>query len=104
MTDEYDKRQDKDETRHEKDRETVTHFAAAGRGRPCPICGKPAKSETRPFCSKRCADIDLGRWLGENYRIPAVEPPDGADLDDANLEGGGPGGRPHDGETGRKSR
>lgn len=55
----------------------VTHFPAAGRAKACPICGKPVKLETRPFCSKRCADIDLGRWLGETYRIPADEPPDG---------------------------
>jgi len=80
-------------------RETVTHFAAAGRGRPCPICGKPARTETRPFCSKRCADIDLGRWLGEGYRIPAVEPPDGADLDHDDA---GPG--PGSADGGRKSR
>ncbi len=41
--------------------------------RPCPICGKPAVAETRPFCSKRCADVDLHRWLGSVYAIPAVE-------------------------------
>jgi endogenous inhibitor of DNA gyrase (YacG/DUF329 family) len=58
----------------------IKPFAAAGRGKPCPICGKPAQVETRPFCSKRCADLDLGRWLGEEYRIPAVE------MDDADLE------------------
>ena len=61
--------------------EGVTHFPAAGRKKACPICGKPVKLETRPFCSKRCADIDLGRWLGESYRIPAEEPPDGFDLE-----------------------
>ena len=38
---------------------------------PCPICGKPAQQEYRPFCSKRCADIDLGRWFGGDYSIPA---------------------------------
>lgn len=37
----------------------------------CPICGKPATPEYRPFCSRRCADVDLGRWLTEGYRIPA---------------------------------
>ena len=42
----------------------------------CPICGKPATVESRPFCSKRCADIDLGRWLGGDYRIPTEDPPD----------------------------
>jgi uncharacterized protein len=41
--------------------------------RPCPICGKPAVARYRPFCSKRCADVDLGRWFGEAYRIPADE-------------------------------
>ncbi|KQO89878.1 DNA gyrase inhibitor [Methylobacterium sp. Leaf90] len=40
---------------------------------PCPICGKPARTETKPFCSPRCADIDLGRWLGERYVIPGPE-------------------------------
>jgi endogenous inhibitor of DNA gyrase (YacG/DUF329 family) len=38
----------------------------------CPICRRPAEGQYRPFCSKRCADIDLGRWLGEAYRIPAT--------------------------------
>ncbi len=39
--------------------------------RPCPICGKPTSFATRPFCSKRCADVDLHRWLGGAYAIPA---------------------------------
>jgi uncharacterized protein len=38
--------------------------------RSCPICGKPAAFATRPFCSKRCADVDLHRWLGGAYGIP----------------------------------
>jgi endogenous inhibitor of DNA gyrase (YacG/DUF329 family) len=37
----------------------------------CPICGKPVVAAYRPFCSRRCADVDLGRWLTEGYRIPA---------------------------------
>jgi endogenous inhibitor of DNA gyrase (YacG/DUF329 family) len=41
----------------------------------CPICGKPDTADYRPFCSKRCADIDLGRWLKEGYRVPADEQP-----------------------------
>jgi endogenous inhibitor of DNA gyrase (YacG/DUF329 family) len=41
--------------------------------RPCPICGKLAAFETRPFCSKRCADVDLHRWLGGAYAIPVAE-------------------------------
>jgi endogenous inhibitor of DNA gyrase (YacG/DUF329 family) len=36
----------------------------------CPICGKPAMQGYRPFCSRRCADIDLGRWLTGSYVIP----------------------------------
>lgn len=41
--------------------------------RPCPICGKAAVRAVRPFCSKRCADIDLHRWLGGHYAVPVVE-------------------------------
>jgi endogenous inhibitor of DNA gyrase (YacG/DUF329 family) len=44
--------------------------------RPCPTCGKPADPAHRPFCSKRCADIDLHRWLSGQYKIPTDEPPD----------------------------
>jgi endogenous inhibitor of DNA gyrase (YacG/DUF329 family) len=43
--------------------------------RPCPICGKPAAAKHRPFCSPRCALIDLGRWLKDDYRIPTNEAP-----------------------------
>lgn len=39
----------------------------------CPICGKPPQADYRPFCSKRCADVDLQRWLSGRYAIPAVE-------------------------------
>lgn len=39
----------------------------------CPICGKPQEEKFRPFCSKRCADIDLSRWLKGVYAIPAEE-------------------------------
>ena len=39
----------------------------------CPICGKPALQRFRPFCSKRCADIDLNRWLSGRYAVPVVE-------------------------------
>ena len=38
--------------------------------RPCPICGRPATAEAYPFCSKRCADVDLNRWLSGVYAIP----------------------------------
>ncbi len=36
----------------------------------CPNCGKPSAQGFKPFCSKRCADIDLGRWLKGGYAIP----------------------------------
>jgi uncharacterized protein len=54
----------------------------------CPICGKPTQPATRPFCSKRCADIDLGRWLGDVYRVPGEEtsPPAGAGRPDEDEE------------------
>ncbi len=43
----------------------------------CPICTKDSDRKYRPFCSKRCADIDLGRWMSGGYAIPASEaPPD----------------------------
>jgi endogenous inhibitor of DNA gyrase (YacG/DUF329 family) len=43
---------------------------------PCPICSKPATPQNRPFCSPRCAQIDLGRWLKGSYRIPTEEAPE----------------------------
>ena len=49
----------------------------------CPTCGAPAappagpgEKSPRPFCSRRCADIDLGRWFQGRYAIPAVESAD----------------------------
>lgn len=42
----------------------------------CPICGKAADAKYRPFCSRRCADVDLGRWLTGGYAIPAEEAED----------------------------
>ncbi len=45
-------------------------FRASTSKRKCPICGKLASVEVTPFCSKRCADVDLHRWLGEGYRVP----------------------------------
>lgn len=46
---------------------------------PCPICGKPAEPDHRPFCSRRCADVDLGRWLGGHYRLPGPPADDDSD-------------------------
>ena len=44
----------------------------------CPICRKPTVEAYRPFCSRRCADVDLGRWLTGSYVIPG--PPAEDDL------------------------
>ncbi|WP_300035807.1 DNA gyrase inhibitor YacG [uncultured Roseobacter sp.] len=44
----------------------------------CPICGKPVVQSLRPFCSKRCADLDLARWFNGSYAV-ASEDPDSID-------------------------
>jgi uncharacterized protein len=56
----------------------------------CPICGNPVDLEFKPFCSKRCADLDLHRWLSGVYAIPAK--------DDEDEDGE----RPAEGEAGDK--
>jgi uncharacterized protein len=49
----------------------------------CVICGKPQDEKFRPFCSKRCADVDLNRWFSGHYAVPAQE------ADDADEAEGG---------------
>jgi uncharacterized protein len=49
--------------------------------RPCPICAKPSQQKFHPFCSNRCAQIDLHRWLGGSYAIPVEPAPDETDQD-----------------------
>ncbi|TIL26499.1 DNA gyrase inhibitor YacG [Mesorhizobium sp.] len=49
--------------------------------RPCPECGKPSARETYPFCSVRCKDIDLNRWLKGAYVIPGRDDEDETDND-----------------------
>jgi endogenous inhibitor of DNA gyrase (YacG/DUF329 family) len=49
--------------------------------RKCPICAKPTSRETYPFCSSRCADIDLNRWLSGRYVIPAATTEEAEDED-----------------------
>ena len=58
-------------------------------GGKCPICKAPGVQRYRPFCSKRCADLDLARWLNGNYAVPVVEL-DENDLDELErfVEGG----------------
>ena len=54
----------------------MTETSEGRRQAACPVCGRSAVPLTRPFCSRRCADIDLGRWLTEQYRIPGREESD----------------------------
>ncbi|WP_417206782.1 DNA gyrase inhibitor YacG [Antarctobacter sp.] len=42
----------------------------------CPICARASDADYRPFCSKRCADVDLAKWLGGGYAIPSDDPED----------------------------
>jgi uncharacterized protein len=57
----------------------------------CPICNKPSVKEYTPFCCKRCADVDLGKWLTGSYAVPVVE-------EDDDLESGAEPGE-NEGET-----
>ena len=47
-----------------------------GPARKCPICGKPTAARHQPFCSSRCVNIDLGRWLKGTYSVPTDEAPE----------------------------
>ncbi|UWQ20378.1 DNA gyrase inhibitor YacG [Jannaschia sp. W003] len=42
----------------------------------CPICRRETDPAVRPFCSKRCADVDLGRWMTGAYAVPSADPED----------------------------
>lgn len=55
----------------------------------CPICKRETAAEYRPFCSRRCADVDLSRWLGGVYAIPVTD----ADDEDGDAGDQGQGGR-----------
>jgi hypothetical protein len=48
-------------------------------GQPCPICGGKRDPQFRPFCSRRCSLVDLGKWLKGDYAIPGAPDPDAAD-------------------------
>jgi uncharacterized protein len=55
----------------------------------CPECGDEVAAEFRPFCSKRCADIDLHRWLTGAYAIPSAEEDEPGDEDEVQPVGTG---------------
>ncbi len=61
--------------------------------RTCPTCHKPvaprAENRAFPFCSDRCRLLDLGKWLGEAYRIPGPRAGDGGEHDERPGEGEG---------------
>ena len=57
-------------------------------GRTCPICGDPTDANYQPFCSRRCADIDLSRWLKGTYAIPGGRADADEDGDDAQAAQG----------------
>ena len=42
----------------------------------CPICSAESRLDYRPFCSKRCADLDLAKWLNGSYALPSQDPED----------------------------
>lgn len=52
---------------------TPVEFPVRAAARTCPVCGKPTDPALRPFCSKRCADVDLNRWLSDVYAVPVTE-------------------------------
>ncbi len=60
--------------------------------RPCPECGQPSARATYPFCSARCKDVDLNRWLSGSYAIPVRD-----DEDDETAENAAIPQRPHEG-------
>ena len=60
----------------------------------CPICEKPTDPAYRPFCSRRCADVDLGKWLNGSYAVPSQREDDAEEAFDA-LEDGETPRRPH---------
>lgn len=52
----------------------------------CPICGRPPQPGLHPFCSRRCADVDLARWLNGVYKVEVDDPE--ADIEDVGTDGG----------------
>lgn len=52
----------------------------------CPICGNETVQEYRPFCSRRCADVDLARWMSGSYAVPSEAEEDVAEAADAAEE------------------
>ena len=65
------------------------HFSDSGSGaapRPCPICKKPMEAKWKPFCSKRCADVDLNKWLTGRYAVPVTDDDEAERVDESRHE------------------
>ena len=69
----------------EAEKTTATAAAKAAQAKTCPNCGKPQLEAYKPFCSKRCADVDLARWLKGSYAIAGK-----AETDDGRVTIAGP--------------
>jgi uncharacterized protein len=54
----------------------------------CPICGKHADEQRKPFCSRRCADVDLHRWFSGSYAVPVTEDEEEDERRDEGSTGG----------------
>ena len=65
---------------------TPTLKTSSSRGPKCPICGEPTVTGFRPFCSRRCADVDLSRWMNGVYAIPVTDADADEDGDDVGAE------------------
>jgi endogenous inhibitor of DNA gyrase (YacG/DUF329 family) len=61
----------------------------------CPICAKETVARYRPFCSKRCADIDLGKWMQGDYAIASEEPMNESEAEEAFRAMQTGGNKPH---------
>ena len=55
----------------------------------CPSCGAPTDRDAYPFCSPRCADVDLGHWFQGKYGIPVVDAADDTIVEAMLLDGDG---------------
>lgn len=63
----------------------TSNVAPLRKSRPCPECRRPSTRESYPFCSERCRNLDLSRWLSGSYAIPVAEDEAKADGDEASV-------------------
>lgn len=60
-------------------------MSARSTNKDCPVCGKPAEDAFEPFCSARCKDVDLNRWLSGGYAIPGTADDSSEGIENANF-------------------